>query len=63
LVEMPSVEIVASSHQLFTDAATVALREARFSPASLAGRPVRQVVALPFRFAPPVIDGASNRPQ
>ena len=63
LVEMPSVEIVASSHQLFTEAATVALREARFSPASLAGRPVRQVVALPFRFAPPVIDGPSNRPQ
>ena len=63
LVEMPSVEIVASSHQLFTDAATVALRDARFSPASLAGRPVRQVVALPFRFAPPVIDGVSNRPQ
>jgi TonB family protein len=63
LVEMPSVEIVASSHQLFAEAATVALNEARFSPASLRGRPVRQVVALPFRFAVPVIDGASNRPQ
>ena len=63
LVELPSVEIVASSHQLFTEAATVALREARFSPASVAGRPVRQVVALPFRFSPPVSDGASNRPQ
>ena len=62
LVELPSVEIVASSHQLFAEAATVALRGARFSPASLAGRPVRQVVALPFRFAPPIVDGASNRP-
>jgi TonB family protein len=62
LVEMPSVEIVASSHQLFTDAATVALREARFSPAWLRGRRVRQVVSLPFRFAAPMSEGASNRP-
>lgn len=62
VVEMPSVEIVASTHQLFADAATVALREARFSPASLHGRRVRQVVSLPFRFATPLSEGASSRP-
>lgn len=52
LVEMPTVEVDAT-HQLFAQAARVALSEARFSPAVLEGRRVRQVVALPFRFTPP----------
>lgn len=52
LVEMPTVEVDAT-HQLFAQAARLALAEARFSPAVLQGRRVRQVVALPFRFTPP----------
>jgi TonB family protein len=51
-VEMPTLEVDAT-HQLFAQAARVALSEARFSPAVLEGRRVRQVVALPFRFTPP----------
>lgn len=52
LVEMPTLEITAS-HDLFAQAARQALSEARFTPALLGGRRVRQVVALPFRFSPP----------
>lgn len=52
LVEMPTLEVNAT-HDLFAQAARVALSEARFSPAVLEGRRVRQVVALPFRFTPP----------
>ncbi len=52
LVEMPTLEVDAT-HRLFAQAARVALSEARFSPAMLEGRRVRQVVALPFRFTPP----------
>ena len=52
LVEMPTVEVDAT-HQMFAQAARLALAEARFSPAVLQGRRVRQVVALPFRFTPP----------
>jgi TonB family protein len=53
LVELGTVEVSGPAHQLFVDAALRALREARFSPAMLEGRRVRQVVALPFRFSPP----------
>ena len=52
LVEMPSLEVDAT-HGLFAHATRVALSEARFSPAVLGSRRVRQVVALPFRFTPP----------
>lgn len=51
LVEMPTLEITAS-HDLFAQAARQALSEARFTPARLGGRRVRQVVAIPFRFSP-----------
>jgi TonB family protein len=52
LVEMPTLEVTAT-HDLFAQAARDALSDARFSPAILEGRKVRQVVALPFRFSPP----------
>ena len=52
LVEMPTLEITAS-HDLFGQAARQALSGARFTPAVLDGRRVRQVVAIPFRFSPP----------
>jgi TonB family protein len=52
VVEMSTLEITAS-HDLFAQAARQALSGARFTPAFLGGRRVRQVVALPFRFSPP----------
>lgn len=52
IVEMPTLEITAS-HDLFADAARRAMSGARFTPAVLGGRRVRQVVAIPFRFSPP----------
>ena len=42
--------------------ARTALSEARFSPAVQNGRRVRQVVVLPFRFAPPGRSDAERRP-
>jgi TonB family protein len=51
-VEMPTLEVTAT-HDLFAEAVRAALSEARFTAALLGGRRVRQVVALPFRFAPP----------
>ena len=53
LVEANTIAVTAATHRLFADAALVALRRARFSPAYRAGQRVRQVVALPFRFSPP----------
>lgn len=52
-VETNTITVVAATHRLFADAALVALRGARFSPASRAGQRVPQVVSLPFRFSPP----------
>ena len=52
-VEMQTLEIIDSAHRLFADAALLALRNARFSPAIRMGRRVRQIVSLPFRFSPP----------
>jgi TonB family protein len=53
LVEGNTIAVTAATHRLFADAALVALRGARFTPAYRAGQRVRQVVALPFRFSPP----------
>lgn len=60
-VEMSTLE-VSATHDLFAQAARTALSEARFSPAVLNGRRVRQVVVLPFRFAPPGRSDAERRP-
>jgi protein TonB len=43
-VETKSIEIVQTSHALFGDAVTRWLRENRYSPALVDGRPVRQLV-------------------
>lgn len=53
VVEANTITVIASTHRLFADAALLALRGARFSPASRAGQRVPQVVSLPFRFSPP----------
>jgi TonB family protein len=53
LVELETVGVVTSSHLAFSRAAVDALADAAFRPALKNGRPVRQVVQLPFIFEPP----------
>lgn len=48
-----SISRISSTHALFTDAVWRALRDARFQPATIGGRPVRQLVQLPVRFEIP----------
>jgi TonB family protein len=52
LVEPESLRIVSATQPYFGSAVTAALREAIFRPALLGGRPVRQIVLLPFVFSP-----------
>jgi TonB family protein len=49
-VERPSVRMVESSHPAFEDAAQAAVLGARFRPARLNGRPVRQITQQRVRF-------------
>lgn len=44
--------VVESAHPLFARAALSAIAEARFTPARVGGRVVRQLVLLPLQFAP-----------
>ena len=53
VIEPNTISVTAASHRLFADAALLALRDARFSPAIRGGQRVRQVVVLPFRFSRP----------
>jgi TonB family protein len=52
LVEIETIGIVTTTHTGFSTSAIAALREASFKPALKNGRPVRQVVQLPFVFEP-----------
>ena len=52
VIERGTIGIVSSSHPAFSQAAMDALRTAGFRPAIRNGRPVRQVVQLPFIFEP-----------
>lgn len=54
LVVLESVSPISTSHALFTDAVRRSLRDARFHPAMLAGRKVRQLVQLPVKFEMPL---------
>lgn len=49
-VEANSVKILKSSHDLFTNAVQQALRAARYYPAEIGGRKVKQLVQQPFNF-------------
>lgn len=53
-VEPESFGIVTSPHPVFSRAVFDAVRTAVFAPARRSGRPVRQLVQMRFRFAPPV---------
>ena len=53
-VVLESISGISSTHALFTDAVRRALRDARFHPAMIAGRKVRQLVQLPVKFELPV---------
>jgi protein TonB len=48
--ELSTVRVVESSHQLFTQSALAALRQARFTPGELAGHRVRTLVERSYRF-------------
>jgi TonB family protein len=50
IVVVESISAISTSHALFTDAVRRALQNARFHPAVLAGRRVRQLVQLPVKF-------------
>lgn len=49
-VEPNSIKILKSSHDLFTNAVQQALRSARYYPAEIGGRKVKQLVQQPFNF-------------
>lgn len=50
LVVMESITSISSAHPGFIEAVRRALRDARFHPAQLEGRAVRQIVQLPVKF-------------
>jgi Gram-negative bacterial tonB protein./TonB-dependent Receptor Plug Domain. len=56
LVEPESLRIVSATQPYFASAVTAALGEAVFRAAFLAGKPVRQIVLLPFVFSPDARD-------
>ena len=60
-VEVATIHIVSATDKQFGDAVRRALEKARFAPARLDGRAVRQVVEMPFDFKPPAPDSAKGR--
>lgn len=51
--DMPSLRVLKSDHPLFTESVKSALSAARFRPATVKGRAVRQLMQLPFSFNVP----------
>jgi protein TonB len=50
-VDMSTFKVLKSTHDLFAQAVKQALQSARYSPAEIGGRKVRQLVQQPFTFA------------
>lgn len=50
-VDMSTFKVLKSSHDLFTKAVQQALQRARYYPAEIGGRKVKQLVQQPFNFA------------
>ena len=61
-VELATIDVLASSHPLFTLAVRAALKEAHFSPATARGRKVRQYVQLPYSFSASELVSGSRPP-
>lgn len=59
-VEPETFGVVSSTNRLFTEAVRKALETAVFTPATRAGRAVRQIVHQPFTFTPPVANEAGR---
>jgi TonB family protein len=59
VVETSSLGFVSATHPHFASAVRSALAGAVFRPAVLAGKPVRQIVQLPFVFSPEARDSIS----
>ena len=51
--DLPPFKVLKSDHPLFTEAVKNALATARFAPAIVNGKPVRQLWQLPFEFKTP----------
>ncbi|HEY5219623.1 MAG TPA: TonB family protein, partial [Gemmatimonadaceae bacterium] len=60
-VELQTVDVVSATRPAFADAVRQALRTAAFSPATLGGIPVRQLVTMPFDFKPVSADSVSRQ--
>lgn len=56
--EPGTFRVVSSTHASFTSAVRVALNEARFTAGTRGGRPVRQLIQLPFEFAADALPAA-----
>jgi len=52
-VDLHTVKVLKSTHPAFTAAVEAAIPGWQFQPASVGGRPVKQLVQLPVAFAPP----------
>ena len=62
-VDIRSFKVTRSTDPQFTEAVKGALQDFRFSPAQVGGRPVRQLVQMPFQFSlrkPPTAPPTSN---
>lgn len=60
-VEPQTVAIVSTTDSLFEAAVRAAIVGARFTPARLGNRPVRQLVVMPFEFKPSAADSTGRR--
>ncbi len=49
-VEMGSFKVLKSSHELFTSAVKTSLQNAKYLPAEVGGKKVKQLVQQPFQF-------------
>jgi TonB family protein len=47
---VPTFKVLKSTHPLFTEAVRASLGNLRFTPALVGGRPVRQLLEMPFSF-------------
>jgi protein TonB len=49
--DVTTLKVLKSTHELFTQAVQNALPAMRFNPAQVGGRPVKQLVQMPFAFS------------